>query len=90
MANARLSRLSLPFDGQRLRQHRELAGLTLVELSKRCEEIGKDTTPPTSADASTINRWELGKYAPSKRRLLIVAKALKVDVKSLCAEPEPK
>lgn len=82
------TRLSLPFDGKRLRHQRESRGLTLAALSKRCEELGETTDPPVTASASTIHRWETGEFTPSPPRLALLAKALGVDTDDLCDSQE--
>lgn len=78
MANRRLS---LPFDGQRARHERERQGLTLVTLAKRCGDAGQKVSH------TTLSRWEAGDFLPSAPRLLVLAKALKVEVDDLCSTP---
>lgn len=82
------TRLSLPFDGQRLRHHRERSGLTLAALSQRCKTLGEQEGSEVTASAPTIHRWETGEFAPSAPRLALLAKALGVEPEALCSQDD--
>ena len=66
------SELSLPFDGERLRQYRERAGLFQGELGKLCD-----------VDQSRISQLESGGTKPSPPLLKQLARVLKIRVDDL-------
>lgn len=69
--------LSLPFSGAKLRQKREMAGLTLEQLAARCAERGYDV------HLSAISKVEIGTNGPTPGLLLALAGALECDVEDL-------
>lgn len=80
---ATASRLALPFDGQILRARREESGLTLKQLSDRTDALG------SKVSTTSLCRWENGEFVPSAPRLAVVAKALGITPRDLCAVSEP-
>lgn len=77
-----IRRLSLPFDGTRARRERERQGLTLADLTERCERAG------LRIDRTTLSRWETGVFGPTAPRLKILAMALDVEVAELLTPTE--
>lgn len=67
-----------PFSPTRLRARREAAGITREELAASVVR-----------GYGTIATWELGRFAPTHRTLLAIARALDCDVADLC-EPTPR
>jgi transcriptional regulator with XRE-family HTH domain len=71
------SGISLPFDGARLRQWRERAGLTQQELADRC-----------GLSRFQISRWETGQTKPAPRALPPLVHGL-TEILSTSGCPEP-
>ncbi|MGI5161448.1 helix-turn-helix domain-containing protein [Microbispora sp. CA-102843] len=69
--------LSLPFDGERLRRHRELSGLFQADLARRC-----------SVDQSRISQLENGDGKPSPPLLRALARALNISTADLLRPDE--
>lgn len=70
--------LSLPFDGQRLREARERAGLSQGELAKLATEKSR-----TSVSRFQVGRAECGVYKPQPRTLEAFVTALNISVDDL-------
>lgn len=64
-------------DGTAVRRSRLRLGLTMRELSARCNELG------VQVDYSNINRVELYGWGIGARKLPVLAKALGVEVDDL-------
>lgn len=74
-------RLTLPFDGARLRQHRELGGFLQAELAERCAKLGH---PVDRSRISQLERLKKGQGPrPSPPLLRALAQALEVKVADL-------
>jgi transcriptional regulator with XRE-family HTH domain len=69
--------LSLPFSAEALRETRERAGLTLVEVAERCKKAGH------SVHSSTLGKIESSKHLPSPALLRALTTALDVTVDDL-------
>jgi transcriptional regulator with XRE-family HTH domain len=69
--------LSLPFSAEALRETRERAGFTLVEVAKRCKQAGHPV------HSSTLGKIESSKHLPSPRLLVALTNALDVTVDDL-------
>lgn len=78
-----IKRLSLPFSGALARRARESQGLTLRDVADRCEQADQ------RIDHTTISRWENGVFGPTAPSLLVLSKALNVEIDELC-EDEPE
>jgi transcriptional regulator with XRE-family HTH domain len=77
---------SLPFDGRRLRRHRERGGLLQADLARLCGEAGH------KIDRTRISQLERGDK-PSPPLLTALATALNVEIDDLLtpdSEPERK
>ncbi|WP_027934546.1 helix-turn-helix domain-containing protein [Amycolatopsis thermoflava] len=74
-------RLSLPFDGGKVRALRETAGLSLTDLAQRLTKQGHPT------HRSTLSKIEIGTNGPSPRLFNALVKALKVKPQQLLADP---
>lgn len=70
-------RLNLPFDRHRLREQRELQGLTQTALAQRCTENGH------TIDHTIISRLETGIFGPTPPRLKALADGLGIKVPDL-------
>lgn len=73
--------LSLPFSGEAAREIRERSGLTLGGLAERCTALGHPV------HRSYLGKIEGGLNRPSPPLLKVLAKALRVKVDDLLAEP---
>jgi transcriptional regulator with XRE-family HTH domain len=69
--------LSLPFSAEALRETRERAGLTLVDVAERCKAAGH------TVHSSTLGKIESGKHLPSPPLLAALTNALEVTVDDL-------
>jgi transcriptional regulator with XRE-family HTH domain len=69
--------LSLPFSGSALRDKRERAGLTIVELAERCNQTGY------SVHRTTLGKIERGVHMPHPGLLAALTTALDVTVDDL-------
>lgn len=69
--------VKLPFSGARLRDRRERAGLTQVDLSQRCTEAGSPVGQPH------LSRLEAGEVLPSAPTLKLLADVLNITVDDL-------
>lgn len=69
--------LSLPFSATALTEIRERAGLTLVDVAKRCKHAGHPV------HSSTLGKIEMGKHLPSPALLAALTTALEVTVDDL-------
>lgn len=67
---------SLPFDGERLRQHRERGGLHQADVARLCGEAGH------KIDRTRISQLERGDK-PSPPLLVVLAKVLKIEIDDL-------
>lgn len=74
--------ISLPFDGAKLREHRERAGLHHSDLANRCEQVGH------KVDRSRLSQLENGGGKPSPPLLRALTEALGISVDDLLAKPE--
>lgn len=70
-------RLNLPFDRHRLREQRELQGLTQTALAQRCIANGH------RIDHTIISRLETGIFGPTPTRLKVLADALGLETADL-------
>jgi transcriptional regulator with XRE-family HTH domain len=77
MAKTTRSRLSLPFDGQKLRTARERAGLNQDGLARLCTEKG------TPVSRFQVVRAETGKNMPQPVVLAAFAGALDISIDDL-------
>ena len=77
--------ISLPFDGKKLREHRERAGMHHVDLAQRCMEVSGH-----QVDRSRISQLENGVGKPSPPLLRALTEALGVSVDDLLAEPQDR
>lgn len=68
--------ISLPFDGERLRRHRERNGLLQADVARLCGEAGH------KIDRTRISQLERGEK-PSPPLLVVLAQVLQVDVDDL-------
>lgn len=55
-------------------------GLTLRDLTDRCEQAGERISH------TVLARWETGEFGPTPRRLLVLARALNITVDDLLTE----
>jgi transcriptional regulator with XRE-family HTH domain len=69
--------LSLPFSASALTEIRERAGLTLVDVAKRCKNAGY------TVHSSHLGKIESGKHLPSAPLLAALTTALGVTVDDL-------
>jgi len=76
------SRLSLPFDGARLRTLRERRGLRQADLAQRCTDQG------TSVSRFQVVRAETGKNMPTPATLAAFARALEIEIDDLLTPDE--
>lgn len=72
---------SLPFDGERLRQHRERNGLLQEDVARLCGEAGH------KVDRSRISQLERGDK-PSPPLLVILAKVFDIEVDDLLTQKD--
>lgn len=70
-------RITLPVSGDRIRDHREKAGLTLRDLAKRCAKAGK------SVSDSQLSKIERELARPRPQLLKTLADVFDVDVEQL-------
>lgn len=77
MAPPLRSRLSLPFDGDRLRALRERRGFRQADLAQRCTDQG------TSVSRFQVVRAETGKNMPTPATLAAFARALDIEIDDL-------
>lgn len=75
MAN---TEISLPFDGERLRYHRERGGLLQSDVARLCGEAGH------KVDRTRISQLERGDK-PSPPLLKVLAKVLHIEIDDLLA-----
>jgi transcriptional regulator with XRE-family HTH domain len=52
--------------GMALRRWREVRGLSTLQLARALEDRGRGVTP------ANVSAWELGKYAPRSREIVVV------------------
>jgi transcriptional regulator with XRE-family HTH domain len=69
--------IGLPCDPDRMRDHRERAGLSLAALARRCAEIGRPV------HSQSLGRVESGVRSPSPKMLRAIADALGVNPDAL-------
>ncbi len=74
--------LSLPFDGAKLREHRQRAGLLHVDLAELCKTVGH------TVDRSRISQLENGVGKPSPPLLRALTEALGITVDDLLTPEE--
>ena len=70
---------NIPVNGRRMQRARLRKGWTLRDLSGRCSELGRPI------DFGNIAAYERGDHTPNPGTLLILARALDVDVDDLLA-----
>lgn len=69
--------ISLPFSPDRLREQRELLGLTQEDLAQRTADRGRPV------ERSTISHLENGRRSPLARTLKSLADAMEIEVRDL-------
>ncbi|MEU8199552.1 helix-turn-helix transcriptional regulator [Microbispora amethystogenes] len=74
-------RLSLPFDGAKVRTLRERQGLTLRDLEQRTEQAGD------RIHFSILCHYESGRRGPNAPRLKVLADALDCTIDDLLTPP---
>lgn len=72
--------LGLPFDGGKLRDIRERAGLTRSDLANRCENNGRSVSP------NHLYRLEANSSKPTAPLLKVLADTLGVDIDALLTQ----
>lgn len=75
--------LALPFDGSKLREIRERAGLTRRDVASLCKVNGQ------TVSVNHLWRLETGKYRTSAPLLKALAAALSVEIDALLTPAAP-